>query len=262
MFLVLDEDAQDAALELPESDITGDEGIDKIVARLDQLYLKDRTQQAYEAYEAFETYKRPNDTNITNFVNEFEKRHSKTKSFGTTMSSDILAYRLLKSANLSEHNEQLAKATITELTYDKMKMQLKKIFGATASPDNLADEIKVESVNSVEEEYTEDTLFGRSYNSQRGQYGQYQSNLRGNYSSRSRNRSNSVSFPRNYSNNPINRKKGRNPLDQYGNVTTCAECNSVNHWISNCPDRNMLKERSNQEVFVQENLLRQAIIPG
>ena len=45
------------------------------------------------------------------------------------MSTDALAYHLLKSANLSETDEQLARVTIKELKYDEMQLQLKKIFG-------------------------------------------------------------------------------------------------------------------------------------
>ena len=44
------------------------------------------------------------------------------------MSEDILAYRLLKSANLSNEHEQLIKATLPELQYDSLKDQLKKTF--------------------------------------------------------------------------------------------------------------------------------------
>ena len=45
------------------------------------------------------------------------------------MSSDILAYRLLKTANLADTQEQLIRTTVKELTYDAMQLQLKKIFG-------------------------------------------------------------------------------------------------------------------------------------
>ena len=44
------------------------------------------------------------------------------------MSDDILAYRLLKSANLSSYHEELIKATIADLKYNIMKDQLKKTF--------------------------------------------------------------------------------------------------------------------------------------
>ena len=75
----------------------------------------------FEALELFEQYKRPTSTSIQEFLVEFDK------SYGTTMSTDMLGYRLLKSANLTVQNEQLIKAT-TELTYQSIKDPLKKIF--------------------------------------------------------------------------------------------------------------------------------------
>ena len=60
---------------------------------------------------------------IQAYLNELYKRLFKTKSYGTVMSDDILAYRLLKSANLSSYHEELMKATIPDLQYDIMKNQ-------------------------------------------------------------------------------------------------------------------------------------------
>ena len=40
----------------------------------------------------------------------------------------VLAYRLLNSANLSDRNKQLIKATLTEMKYSLMKDQLNKVF--------------------------------------------------------------------------------------------------------------------------------------
>ena len=39
----------------------------------------------------------------------------------------VLAYRLLKSANISKEKQQLARATLTELTFTNMRKQLKAI---------------------------------------------------------------------------------------------------------------------------------------
>ena len=58
----------------------------------------------------------------------------KTTELGTEWSDDILAYRLLKNANLTEQNEQLAKATIEKLEYEKVKAKLKSIFGDSVDP--------------------------------------------------------------------------------------------------------------------------------
>ena len=52
-------EAQDAALEIDEKEITKDDGIDTIIKGLDHLYLKDPTVTKYEALEIFETFRRP-----------------------------------------------------------------------------------------------------------------------------------------------------------------------------------------------------------
>ena len=72
------------------------------------------------------TFDRPSNMSIQAYLNEFDQRLFKTKSFGTVMLDDILAYRLLKSVNLSNYHEELVKATIPGLQCDIMKDQLKK----------------------------------------------------------------------------------------------------------------------------------------
>ena len=52
---------------------------------------------------------------IKEYINEFECLLNKPKKYGSLMSSDILAYRLLKSANLEDTQEQLIRATIKDL---------------------------------------------------------------------------------------------------------------------------------------------------
>ena len=64
-------------------------------------------------------------TNV--YINEFESMLNKT-TLGTTMSEDILVYRLLKSANVSEEQEQLVKATIDKHAFETMQEQLKRIY--------------------------------------------------------------------------------------------------------------------------------------
>ena len=65
---------------------------------------------------------------IQALLNEFDKRMYKAKSYGTAQSDSVLAYCLLKSANLSNNHEELIKAKIPELKYDLIKDQLKKTF--------------------------------------------------------------------------------------------------------------------------------------
>ena len=116
LLLSLEDEAQDAVLEVPMDQLKSDTSIDVAILRFDDLFKCDDVLKRYSALEEFESYKRPNNTSIQKFLIKFEKRHNKTKSYGTTWSDDLLAYRLLQSANLSEQHQQLAKATITDLT--------------------------------------------------------------------------------------------------------------------------------------------------
>ena len=59
LFLTLEDDAQDAVLELEAEKIKAKDGVEQIITCLDKLYKKDKTQSAFDALEAFEGYKRP-----------------------------------------------------------------------------------------------------------------------------------------------------------------------------------------------------------
>ena len=56
----------------------------------------------------------------------------------------VLAYRLLKSAEISEDKQQLARATLPAFTYECMKKQLKAIYDSLSAESSTAS-VKVES---------------------------------------------------------------------------------------------------------------------
>ena len=145
IFLTLEGKAREPILELEVDKLSCDAGVKTIIEQLDKLCLKDKTQTAYLAYNKFEKFRRSSTMSVSDYIIEFERLLNKTKEHGSGMSSDILAYRLLKSASLTEQQEQLARATINTLAYDAMKTQLKKIFadspevgeGTTSSDVNI-----------------------------------------------------------------------------------------------------------------------------
>ena len=128
VLLTLEGAAEEAALELDVSVINSNDGLKSIIQQLDKLYLKDKTLEKFQALEAFDSYQRKPETSIHEHIHNFDKLYFKLKSHGTTISEDLLAYKLLKSANLSPADEKLAKGTTNELTLVSMKSQLKKIF--------------------------------------------------------------------------------------------------------------------------------------
>ena len=148
VLLSLEGEAQEAALRVKTDDLTKYDGLKKIIAELDIIYKKDVTINKYNAIEKFESYRRPADVNIRKYLLEFQRRMDKTTELGTEWGDDILAYRLLKNANLSEQNEQLAKATIETLTYEKVKEKLKSIFGDSVDPPACnSTDIKTENID-------------------------------------------------------------------------------------------------------------------
>ena len=106
-----------------------------MIEKLKKLYAKDEDQAAYIAYDEFESFKRPASTGMVDYLNEFERLYNKIKCHRMELPSGVLAYRLLKSANISEDRQQLARATLLELTYENMKKQLKAIFDTSSVGD-------------------------------------------------------------------------------------------------------------------------------
>ena len=86
------------------------------------------------------------------YLNNFEKLHTKIKAHGTELPDGVLAYRVLNSANLSEEEMKLCRATLTTLQHDRIVEQLLKIFGDAVSPSFGKLDMKEESVFVVSNE--------------------------------------------------------------------------------------------------------------
>ena len=117
--LTLEGEAQQAALEISSEDLSSNTGVNKIIERLDTIYKKDELVQRFDKLESFESYKRPNNLSMRDFLAEFELKYNRIKN--QTLSDDLIAYRLLKAANLQEREEQLKKATVSTLSLSEVK---------------------------------------------------------------------------------------------------------------------------------------------
>ena len=101
--------AREAALELSVENFSSDTGVVQLLAKLDELYLKDKDQLPHATYDSFENFKRPPDMSIKDYLITSEGLHHKILQY--TLPEPVLAYRVLKSANISPEKEQLACAT-------------------------------------------------------------------------------------------------------------------------------------------------------
>ena len=240
VLMTLEGTAQETVLELTAEEINGTDGIDKVVDKLDKLYMKDATLDKFETLEAFDVFQRKSGSTIQEHIHEFEKLYNKLKDKGTTMSDDLLAYKLLKSVNLSSQDEKLVKGTTTELTFENMKTQLKRIFPDSGRKlDSTYDKSNEQSLMPNEINEFEPELEETYYqNYRRGGYRgvlyqprrppnapppQYQP--RTNYRYVNPQNRQAVSTPFRYRSQPSQR--GRNPTDpRTGNISLCNVCSS------------------------------------
>ena len=123
----------------------------------------------------------------------------------------VLAYRLLKSMDISE-NKELARATMASFTYDDMKKQLKAIYDnlSTNEIKGSTTEIKVEptyEVKTYEKSHRLDGYFSRGQsNAYRGSRGHSHNRFKKNNQTRDTRRQ-------------PNDSRRVNPPNQYGRVS-------------------------------------------
>ena len=91
-----------------------------ITDKLKLLFAKVTNQAAFIAYQNFETFQRPETMSIIGYINKFELLNAKITKYGMTLPTGVLAYQLLKNANISLEKQQLIHATIENLNYENM----------------------------------------------------------------------------------------------------------------------------------------------
>ena len=110
VFLYLPEKAKEAILEMNAEDLNKDDGLTKMYVKLDTLYKEDEAQAALISYDKFERFSCPSEMTINDYLIEFERMVAQLKVYNIVLPEPVLAYRALKSANLTEENDKLVKA--------------------------------------------------------------------------------------------------------------------------------------------------------
>ena len=209
---------------------------------------------------------------VTEYLNAFDRLNNKLKAHDMKLPEGVLAYRVLKSANLTEEQEQLAKATVDAITYKAMCDKLRSIFGDSKNKTTTQSKPAIELnqdpfyCNNEEEEvyYTSTSGYGQRGNTGRGrttfrsrgggrQMGQ--SFSRGRFDDQ-RSRQNNRNDDQNsrFDNFRRNSQK-QNPIDNRGQVSRCTVCDSTRHWMKECPHRTsftMFTSSDIQECYISK----------
>ena len=223
VFLNLKGKSKQAIREITAEELSAADGVDKILARLDKVFLKDKSTQCLIAFTEFYDYRRKEGDTFQDFIIQFEKLYHKLIVNEMSLPEPVKAYFVLKAANMSEDNEKLARTVCGDLTYDNMKEKVKKIFGDSLNTDTESPSIK------------EEVLYGRDYSSKN------RFNSGGGSGKKSVVRFQDLT----QQNTQQNRQQGAS--GGYGYKKKCYACGSPKHLIADCPTK---KSDDTEEVHI------------
>ena len=128
IILRLDDDTIDEVMEvLTCKDVSTEDGLQKVLRILDNIFLVDQSLVVYGDYEDFVKYERPEHMSVKEYCCQFQRKVVKVQTSGSVIADNVLAYKLLKCARLTSFDEKLIKAT-TEMNYGDVLRKLKCVF--------------------------------------------------------------------------------------------------------------------------------------
>ena len=232
-------------------DLKKDDGLDTLVQFLDKHLAKDDLVDSLEKFEDFEDFKRSEGQSINEYISVFDTKYRKIEKKNMRLPSEILAFKLLRRANLSKEEKMVVLTGMNfenrVTLYEEAKTSLKKFKGETCDaggngtkpgqsiklePAFLADHeeallaagyTRVRPERFVKHNFTR----GRGYNSQgrgfsRGQRGGKPNSPRGLGADNSKSLNSGL-------------KKSVNPTGPDGSLLTCKSCGSYRHLMAACP---------------------------
>ena len=211
--------------QLSLDDLKQENGPYCLIQFLDSFLGKDEITDTVEKYEDFENLQRADNQSITEFITCFELKYMKLEKRKIKLTPEILAFQLIRKANISKEMRMLVLTGINfaerEKMYEQSKESLRKFLGdfnresaldVTGEPRYLAERrnglLKVEFVKQPD-----------GCNKQR------ESNRDGN--------------------GVKGLRKRINPVGADGNTLLCRSCGSYRHLLKDCPDSwENIKKRS------------------
>ena len=201
-------------------------GLDTLINFLDSKLMKDDLSDSLEKFEEFEDFQRVNGQNITEYIAAFDSRYRKMEKFKIKLPSEILAFKLLRRANISKEEKMLVLTGMNyanrETLYEEAKQSLKKFKGdITEGSISTAASVKLEPAFLAE---NEEALLAAGYYKQ-GQGKRSVRTGRGGYSRGGGQRGQGQEA-----------RRKMNPTGPDGKPLTCRVCGSYRHLMKDCPD--------------------------
>ena len=87
-------------------DLNEEDGLSRLYNKLDELFKEDENKAALETYDKFERYNRPSEMTTADYLIEFDRITAQLKLHKIILPESVLAYRILRSADLTDDNEK------------------------------------------------------------------------------------------------------------------------------------------------------------
>lgn len=132
---IMDQKAKDTVLRLDKTELVKVTGLTFLLDALAAHYKEDTTQVTFIAIDRLEKFNRPEQMSMSEYIAEFTLRHNHLKEMladGQVVYHDgILAYRLMRQANLTEDQRTLIKAGMGQnaLSFTNVSEALLRCFG-------------------------------------------------------------------------------------------------------------------------------------
>lgn len=203
-------------------DLKKEDGLDTLIGFLDGHLKKDDLADSLAKFGEFEDFQRQEGVSITEYIASFDSRYRKIEKLKMTLPSEILAFKLLRKANISKEETMLILTGMNyenkQTLYEEAKKSLKKFKGDIAEGKSQSSpSIKLEPAFLAE---NEEALLAAGYIKQSRSKG----SNKGNYGRGGR-----------YKRSPVQQYDKKNPIGSDGKMLTCRHCGSFRHLVAKCP---------------------------
>ena len=219
-----------------------DDGLDILIQFLDSILLKDELSDSFEKFQEFEEFQRANGQSISEYISTFDSMYRKIEKLDMKLPSHILAFKLLRKANISKEENMLILTGMNNgnkgTLYDEAKASLKK-FKGDITGGNLSAGIKLEPTFLAE---NEEALLAAGYVKQNQAKKVTNWGKGGGYNRGGGRRTQGQDF-----------RRKMNPVGSDGQTLICKACGSYRHLMAECPDSWENMRRVN--VVEEENVV-------
>ena len=134
--LTLNGQAKEVANQVSTEDKKKDNGLEILLTKLDEAFLKEPERRKFMAYQDFEECVRKEGVTICEFMREFDAKYYKMREKKMVLPDEVLAFRLVKNCRLTDVQRDQVMAATKPLSFSEVRATLKRMFESGSEGDH------------------------------------------------------------------------------------------------------------------------------